>query len=210
MMTETRKRVDSRKLKEARKAQGWSQEKLAKAAGYALGTIQRLEQGTFFSLRCLGCCAEALGKEVEDFLTEDPEPPDGIDSPLRELRALDDDGRVEELTKPCYYQIEKATLTIRGTDAHLIIAKVTMYDSRSKKLSSHRLEGRGPFVHDTANILYTVEDRKGRLSWAGVCVLNVQEIGKIHGYWMAAGQTERGRTVLGRLELDRKSLVRKS
>jgi transcriptional regulator with XRE-family HTH domain len=215
MMTETRKRADISKLKAARKAKRWSQEKLAKAAGYALTTIQRLEQGKFFSLECLKCCAQALEIPVDDFLIGDAESPETYDlcGQLRELRALDDDGGVGELTKCYYYKIEKATLTIRGADAHLIIAKVTIYDSRSKKLSSHRLEGHGPFVDGTANILYRVEEQKGqkrRLLWAGLCILNVLPIGMIHGYWMSAGQTERGRTVLGRLELKRKCLVRES
>jgi hypothetical protein len=123
---------------------------------------------------------------------------------LHELRALDDFGRVQELTNRCYYKIEDATLMIRGTAAHLIIEKVTMYDdpSCSTKRSSHRLEGRGPYVRDSASIQYTVKDHAGRLSWAGVCVLNFPGSGKIHGYWMSAGHRERGRTVLGILELD--------
>ena len=88
-MTETRKRADISKLKEARRAKRWSQEKLAKAAGYPLSTIQKLEQGTFFSFRCLECCAVALEIPVADLLKGDAEStvlssarlPDNIDSP---------------------------------------------------------------------------------------------------------------------------------
>jgi hypothetical protein len=131
--------------------------------------------------------------------------------PLTELYALDDDGQVRELTRRRYYKIKNATLTIRGIEADLII-HVTMFDdpscSKESKRSSHCLKGHGPFVNGSANILYTVEDQPGRLSWAGVCVLNVTPTGTIHGYWMAAGHAERGKTVLGTLELDRKSLVR--
>jgi hypothetical protein len=127
---------------------------------------------------------------------------------IHELHALDDDGRVGELTRRCYYKIENATLTIRGTEADLIIDNVTMYDdpscSKEFERSSHRLQGHGPVVDGSVNILYTVEDQTRRLSWAGVCVLNVPRTGKIHGYWMTAGHAERGRTVLGTLELELK------
>jgi transcriptional regulator with XRE-family HTH domain len=231
-MGDSSARANGSKIKAARDAKGWSQEKPASEAGYKVSVIQKLEQGTYFSLRCLECCAEALGVLVPDLLvSSDPGIPDAsaedragksatprptgspVREPLSELHALDDDGRVGELTRRCYYKIENATLTIRGTEADLII-NVTMYDhpSRSKEFesSSHCLQGHGRFVDGSANILYTVEDQTGQLSWAGVCVLNVPPTGQIHGYWMAAGHTERGRTVLGRLELDRKFLVRKS
>jgi transcriptional regulator with XRE-family HTH domain len=210
-MSESSDRPDYLKIRAARKKLNWTQQYLADKAGYKLGTIQQLEQGKYEGLPCLKACKEALGQayfEVPD-RTGSPDR-----EPLRELYALDDDGRVGPLTKRCYYKIKNATLTIRGTKADLIIEKVTMYDdpSRSKesKLSSHRLEGHGRFVDGSATVLYTVEDQTGRLSWAGVCVLIVLPAGKIRGYWMAAGFRERGRTVLGRLELDRKSLVRKS
>jgi hypothetical protein len=125
---------------------------------------------------------------------------------LHELRALDDFGRVQELTNRCYYKIEDATLKIRGTTAHLIIEKVTMYRdpscSKKSKLSSHRLQGDGPFEYGFANIRYTAHNQARKISWTGVCVLSVPKNGKIHGYWMTAGHTERGRTVLGTLELD--------
>ena len=134
---------------------------------------------------------------------------------LHELCALDDFGRVVELTNRCYYKIENATVTIGGTQAHLIIEKVTMYDdpncSKKREPSPHRLEGHGRYVADSASIQYTVEDQTGRLSWAGVSFLNfLRPTYKIHGYWMAAGQVERGRTVLGTFELDHKPLVKSS
>jgi hypothetical protein len=133
---------------------------------------------------------------------------------LHELHVLDDFGRVEELTtRRCYYKIEDATLTIDGTEVHLIIKKVTMYDdpSCSKERSpSHSLEGRGPYVRGSASIQYTVKDQTGQRLWAGACVLNsLPHTQKFHGYWMSAGQKERGRTVLGTLELDPESVVRK-
>jgi DNA-binding XRE family transcriptional regulator len=207
-MSESSDRPDYLKIKVARKLLNWTQQELAVKAGYAPSTIQKVETGKYKGLTCLENCKKALGKAYDRAKPDPTGSP--VRDPLRELRALDDDGGVGELTKRYYYKIEKATLTIRGTDAHLIIAKVTIYDSRSKKLSSHRLEGHGPFVEGTANILYRVEEQKGRLSWAGLCILNVPPTGMIHGYWMSAGQTERGRTVLGRLELKRKCLVRES
>jgi hypothetical protein len=130
----------------------------------------------------------------------------------RELRALGDDGQVRELTRCIYYgEFENATLTIDRTEARLIIDDVTMYDDPScsnERFPSHRLEGHGRFVDGSASILYTVKDQTGQLLWAGVCVLNVPPTGKIHGYWMSAGQAERGTTVLGTLELERKFLVK--
>jgi hypothetical protein len=127
---------------------------------------------------------------------------------FRELRALDDDGRVMEMTRPCYYgEIENAILTIRGTDVDLIIDNVTMYDHVScedrHQRSSNRLEGHGSVVGESVYIRYRVEDPTRQLSWEGVCVLSVPGSGKIHGYWMTAGHTERGKTVLGTLELER-------
>src|SRR5262249_53222025 len=68
MMANTRMRADGSKLKAARDAKRWSQEDLARAAGYALSSIQKLEQGTYFSLRCLECCAEALKIPVADLI----------------------------------------------------------------------------------------------------------------------------------------------
>jgi hypothetical protein len=133
---------------------------------------------------------------------------------FRELNALGDDGQVRELTRCIYYgEFENATLTIDGTEAHLIIDDVTMFDDSScsrERFPSHRLEGHGRYVEGSASIIYTVKDQTGQLLWAGVCVLNVPPTGKIHGYWMSAGQAERGRTVLGTLELERKSLVKSS
>src|SRR5437899_798109 len=68
MMAESSSRADGAKLRAARDAKGWSQEELAKQAGYALSVIQKLEQGTYFSLPCLECCATALGARVADLL----------------------------------------------------------------------------------------------------------------------------------------------
>ncbi len=215
-MSENSARPDGFKIKAARKKMGWTQRELANRTGYKVSVIQKVEAGKYFGLPCLNDCVQALG-EAYDPAPSDPQAPDPTGPPvpelLRELRALDDDGRVGELTKPCYYKIENASLTIRGTEADLSI-NVTMYNDRScskeSEFSSHCLKGHGTIVDGSANMLYTVEDQTGQLSWAGVCVLNVPPTGKIHGYWMAAGHTERGRTVLGRLELDRKCLVRKS
>src|SRR5262249_60022312 len=85
---------------------------------------------------------------------------------------------------------------------------VTIYsDPRcSKECFSGRLQGDGSVVNDSVNIRYTVKDKTRRLSWDAVCVLSVPRAGKmhdgkIHGYWMTAGHTERG-TVLGLLELE--------
>lgn len=228
-MAESSIRVDGSKVKAARDAKGWSQKTLAARTGYKISVIQKLEQGTFYSEPCLARCAEVLGVPAADLLLTSPRPgeirrgPDEDLPPsgptvyrgpaeLHELRALDNFGRIQELSNPCFYEIEDATLTIRGTEAHLIIEKVTMYDddSCSKKRSSHRLEGCGPYVRDSASIQYTVKDQRGRLSWAGLCFLTVPPTGKIHGYWMAAGHKERGRTVLGTLELDPNPLVKSS
>src|SRR5262245_19990594 len=156
------------------------------------------------------------GTSYSDFLHgRDPDPPPGLivfrgPARFRELRALGDDGRVSELTRPFYYgESANGTLTIRGTEAELIIDNVTIYDdaSCSKERFSGRLLGHGSVVDDSVNILYTAEDQTRRLSWAAVCVLCVPRAGKmhdgkIHGYWMTAGHTERGRTVLGILELE--------
>jgi hypothetical protein len=136
---------------------------------------------------------------------------------IHELHALRDDGRVEELTKPCHYgEFENATLTIRRTaadriDADLSIDDVTIYADSccSKELFSGRLQGNGSGVDDSVNIRYAVTEQdqtRGR-SWSGVCVLSVPKVGKIHdgkihGYWMTAGHIAKGRTVLGTLELE--------
>jgi transcriptional regulator with XRE-family HTH domain len=220
MMTETRMRADISKLKAARKAKQWSQEDLAKAAGYPLGTIQKLEQGTFFSFRCLECCAVALEIPVADLLKGGARPPHNIDSPetydlcgqIRELHALGDDGRVRKLTKRYYYgKIANATLTIRGTEADLVINNIRMYDhpscSKNYLRSSYCLRGHGLVVGNSVSIRYTVaNDQTGRLSWAGVCVLSRPITGPSDGYWMTAGHKDRGCTVLGRLELRLKPL----
>src|SRR5262245_9225143 len=69
-MAESPIRADGGKIKAARNAKNppWSQERLAKEAGYALSVIQKLEQGTYFSLTCLETCAEALEVLVADLL----------------------------------------------------------------------------------------------------------------------------------------------
>jgi transcriptional regulator with XRE-family HTH domain len=92
MMADTRIRADGSKLKAARDAKRWSQEDLARAAGYALSSIQKLEQGTYFSLRCLECCAEALEIPVADLMKEgaistvlnSARPPENLDTSLHE------------------------------------------------------------------------------------------------------------------------------
>jgi hypothetical protein len=62
--------ADGAKIKAARNAKKppWSQERLAKEAGYALSVIQKLEQGTYFSQTCLEACAEALEVLLADLL----------------------------------------------------------------------------------------------------------------------------------------------
>jgi transcriptional regulator with XRE-family HTH domain len=86
-------RADGAKIRAARDAKGWSQEALAKAAGYQLSVIQKLEQGTYFSLRCLECCAEALEVLTADLLVTSisqenefphiPDVPDNLVIPVR-------------------------------------------------------------------------------------------------------------------------------
>src|SRR4051794_21474976 len=61
-------RADGAKIKAARDAKGWSQERLAEKAGYKVSVVQKLEQGTYFSVRCLECCAEAIDVLVGDLL----------------------------------------------------------------------------------------------------------------------------------------------
>jgi hypothetical protein len=124
-----------------------------------------------------------------------------------ELRALDDGGRVEKLTRQCYYgEFKNAALTIRGTEADLIIDNVTMYNdpncSEESERSSYRFEGHGTVVDGSVNILYKADDQTRRRWWAGVCVLHFPRTGLIHGHWMSAGHAEWGRTVLGTIELE--------
>jgi transcriptional regulator with XRE-family HTH domain len=216
-MSEGTVRPDGLRIKAARKAKKWTQQELADKTGYALSVIRKVETKKYFGLPCLEACVQALGEAYDQAV---PRPQSrGEHQPLRgptefrgrarlrELYALGDDGQVRELTKRYYYgKIANATLTIRGTEADLVIDNIRMYDhpSCSKKYlrSSHCLQGHGLVVGDSVSIRYTVKDQTGRLSWAGVCVLSRPIIGPSHGYWMTAGHKERGSTVLGRLELE--------
>jgi transcriptional regulator with XRE-family HTH domain len=67
-MADASNRANGPKIRAARKAKGWSQEDLARESGYSVSWIQKLEQGTDFSHRCLECCAEALGVAVIELL----------------------------------------------------------------------------------------------------------------------------------------------
>ena len=211
-MSESSDRPDGLRIKAARESMGWTQQELAVKAGYKASTIQKVETLRYFGLPCLEACVVALGEAYDQVVVVRP-PELRCRARFRELRALGDDGRVKELTRRYYYgKTENATLTIRGTEAHLIIENVTMYDdhSCSKKYErfSGRMEGHGSVVRESANLLYTLKDQTRKLSWAGVCVLmnvpTAEKIhdGKIHGYWMTAGHIEPGRTVLGTLELE--------
>jgi transcriptional regulator with XRE-family HTH domain len=82
-MGDSRARAVGAKIKAAREAKGWTQEKLASVTGYRPGTIQKLEQGTNFSKLCVECCAEALEVPVSDIL---PPPDPGIPDPSAEDR----------------------------------------------------------------------------------------------------------------------------
>jgi len=208
------------KIKALRLALKWSQEDLAREAVCSKRTVENAEAGKRVKesglidiAARLGVAVSELVCEKEDALSDAPVPAETgfrVRAQCRELHALDDYGRVGELTRRCYYKIENATLTIRKTEAgdmaDLIIDNMTMYDdpscSKECERSSHRLQGHGPVVDGSVYILYTVEDQTRRQSWAGVCVLNAPRTGKIHGYWMTAGHAERGRTVLGTLELE--------
>jgi transcriptional regulator with XRE-family HTH domain len=195
---------NGRKIREIRMAKKLTQTELAKLVGCSKRTVENAEAGKRIKRFFLDCIATAL--RVEEPTVSQEQEFDGCyygRGRICELHALDGDGRVGKLTKRFYYKIESATLTIRGTKADLII-DVTMYGDPScskEKLSSHRLQGDGPFEDRIANILYRADDQERKMSWTGVCVLSVPKNGKVHGYWMAAGQIARGKTVLGTLEL---------
>src|SRR5262249_26224462 len=70
-----------------RSAKGWKQETLAKKTGYKLSVIQKLEQGTYFSVPCLERCAEVLDVQVADLLEPSPRPGAGISSTPEPGRA---------------------------------------------------------------------------------------------------------------------------
>jgi hypothetical protein len=213
--------VDGQKLSKLRAQKRYaSQQELAAAAEVALNTVWKAEKGGNVSIPCLKRIAHILEIDWQELVLspdEHPPPPPTVfrcraptvfhcRGQFRELRALGDDGQVRELTRRCYYgEFKNAILTIHGTKADLTIDDVTMYDDLQCERSSHRLRGQGSFEDGSANILYTVEDQTR--PWSGVCVLSVPRFGiaKIHGYWMTAGQLERGSTVLGILELELKS-----
>jgi transcriptional regulator with XRE-family HTH domain len=205
-MRETTVQPNGRKIREIRMAKKLTQAELAQLVGCNKRTVENAEAGKRIKEFLFKCIATVLGVELSELL----EKFDGCyygRGRFGELRALDDEGRVGKLTRRCYYgEFENATLTIRGTDADLVIDNVTMYDdpscSERFERSSHRLEGHGTVVDGSINIQYTAEDQTRRRSWAGVCVLNFPRTGMIHGYWMSAGHAERGRTVLGTLELE--------
>src|SRR5262249_29731382 len=101
---------------------------------------------------------------------------------------------------------ESAILKTHGAEACLNIENLPIYDdaslSQECKLFSGCLEGRGLYVNGFVYIQYAVVDQSGQRRWAGVCVLMVPPTGKeIPGYWMTAGHTAAGKTVLGLLTL---------
>lgn len=67
-MADSSIRVDGAKLKAARDAKDWGQKKLAAEAGYKLSVIEKLEQGTYFSLPCLEVVAGKLGVPLDSLL----------------------------------------------------------------------------------------------------------------------------------------------
>jgi transcriptional regulator with XRE-family HTH domain len=61
-MSESSDRPDGKRIKAAREAKGWTQQKLADLTGYKLSVIQKVEAGGYFGLPCLEACVEALGE----------------------------------------------------------------------------------------------------------------------------------------------------
>jgi transcriptional regulator with XRE-family HTH domain len=198
---------DGKKIKKLRLALKLRQEDLAREAVCGQRTVENAEAGKRVKESSLNDIANALGVAVSELICDDPLTPPTFRgrAEFRELCALGD-GRVRKLTSPCYYgKSENAILTIRGTEAELIIENLTMYDDAGcskERFSGGLLKGCGPVVRGSVNIRYTVKEPTGRRSWAGVCVLWFPVTGKkIHGYWMTEGHSEQGRIVLGVLEL---------
>jgi transcriptional regulator with XRE-family HTH domain len=75
-----------------RQQQGWTQERLAEAAGVGIRTIQRLEAGQDASLETLSLVAEALRVPVRELFAED----DAVQAPTLDERAEEYDRRRAE------------------------------------------------------------------------------------------------------------------
>jgi DNA-binding XRE family transcriptional regulator len=113
-MSQSGLRADRSKIKAARKAKGWSQQELARRAGNALSVIQKLEQGSYFSLTCLGQCAEALGLSTVDLMV---------------TGVLAEDALTEEKLLGCF------------TAAYVLDAVGLLYPPTKAKLDSLRYPG---------------------------------------------------------------------
>jgi transcriptional regulator with XRE-family HTH domain len=123
MMADSNKRADGSKMRAAREAKGWSQEDLAKHSGYALSVIQKLEQGTYFSLRCLECCAEALGVLVADLLVSS-EPLPGILSRRHDSSQIARDLEIAAIHFTCDCELD---ILLRNLDDQpAIIHRITV------------------------------------------------------------------------------------
>jgi tetratricopeptide (TPR) repeat protein/transcriptional regulator with XRE-family HTH domain len=82
-------RANVTEIRKARRKKGWTQEQLASAAGYALGTIQKFEQGTYYSNQLLKNCTTALGIDASALMVWSArERTDGCDvDPSKEPRG---------------------------------------------------------------------------------------------------------------------------
>jgi hypothetical protein len=70
VMSESSDRPDYLKFKPAMKALNWTQEDLARKAGYKLSTIQKVVTGKYKRLLCLNNCKKALGEAYDDAIPQ--------------------------------------------------------------------------------------------------------------------------------------------
>jgi transcriptional regulator with XRE-family HTH domain len=205
---------NGQKIKALRKALKLSQYDLAEKAVCSKRTVENAEAGKRVKESVLNDIAAELNVAVSELIcdrrltppTDEGEVTYRGRAKFSELNALGD-GQVGELASPLYYgESESAILTTHGAEACLTIENLTIYDdascSQECQLFSGCLEGRGLYVGGSVYIQHTVVDQRGQRRWAGVCVLRVPPPGKeIHGYWMTAGHTAAGKTVLGLITL---------